>query len=141
MTRWRRRIALGAAFLISAQAFSFFADGVPNTPEGMLVYHAGAGTVDLAMAAVVKKFVTGYIRRDIEAICYASIFVNALGWERYLAWSPPTLYNALIAGLNYGLAIRLLMGDGNVLDIDNWRRLVRRLVPRRQGALAKEAKR
>lgn len=141
MTRWRRRIALGAAFLISAQAFAFVADGVPNTPEGMLLYHAGAGTVDLAMAAVVHYFVTGFIRRDIEALCFASILANALGWERYLAYAPPTLYNALIAGLNYGLAIRLLMGDGNVLDIDNWRRLVRRFVPGRQGALAKEAKR
>lgn len=141
MTRWRRRIALGAAFLISAQAFAFLADGVPNTPEGMLLYHAGAGTVDLIMTLMVRHFVTGYLRRDIEAICYASIASNALGWALYMAWTPPTLYNALIAGLNYGLAIRLLMGDGNALDIDHWRRLVRRLIPRRASVLAKEAKR
>ena len=141
MNGWRRRLALGAAFIISARAFALVADGVPNTPNGMLIYHAGAGTVDLAMAFMVRHFVTGYLRRDIEAICYASIASNALGWALYMAWTPPTLYNALIAVLNYGLAIRLLMGDGKVLDIDHWRRLVRRLVPRRSGVLAKEAKR
>lgn len=140
MNTWRHRASLGLAFLITAMVFDSMTEGVPNTPNGMLLYHGGAGTFDLAMAVMARLFITGYLRRDVEALCYASLASNALGWALYLARTPPTLYDSLITGLNYGLAARLLMGDGDVFDIDRWRRLVWRALSWRSGVLAKGTK-
>lgn len=139
MNWWRRCLALGLVFMATGWAFDKATVGIENTPAAMLLYHGSAATVDLVMFRVTGFFVTAHLQRDIEALCIASIAVNALGWALYLAWTPPTIYNLLIEGLNYVLAIRLFMGDGDVMDLSNWRGLVRSIVHRRQDHTAKEA--
>lgn len=121
MNNWRRRLALGLAFALTGKAFAWVADGLPYAPLFWLLYYGGAATVDLIMYRMVHLFVAGKLQRDIEALCIASVAVNALGWAIVLADSPPDIYNDLIAGLNYALALRLFLGDGNVLDINYYR--------------------
>lgn len=141
MNRWRRRLALGLAFVATGIAFDKATDGIGNNPAAMLLYHGSGATVDLVMFRITGFFVSSHLQRDVEAICIASIAANALGLALYMAWTPPTIYDLLIEGLNYVLAIRLLMGDGDVLDLSYWRDLVRSTFPRRQNHATKEAQR
>lgn len=142
MNNWRRRLALGLAFILTGRAFDWATDGLPYAPLFWLLYYGGAATVDLVMYKLVHLFVSSHLQRDIEALCIASVAVNALGWAIVLADSPPDLYNAFIAGLNYALAFRLFLGDGNVLDPSFYRNriyLVLRNLPRHKNyAAAKE---
>lgn len=126
MKNWRRRLALWLVFLVSGYAFDAAVDGMPSAKLFWLIYYGGAATVDLLMFHVTRYFVTEELRSDIEAICIASIAVNALGWALKMAQIPPGFYNYLIAGLNYVLVLRLLLGDGNVFDRINhcYRRIV-----------------
>ena len=122
-------MALWCAFLATGYAFDLAVSGMPSAPLFWLLYYGGAATVDLFMLRCVRFFVSSDLQRDIEAICIASIAVNALGWAlKALAKIPPDLYNLVIAGLNYALALRLLLGDGNVLDridFSRWNSMVR----------------
>lgn len=126
MKNWRRRLALWLAFLATGYAFDIAVDGLPRGPLFALLYYGGAATVDLFMFRVTRYFVSAELERDVEAICIASVAVNALGWALKLAKIPPDFYNYLIAGLNYVLVLRLLLGDGNVFDRANhcYRRIV-----------------
>lgn len=121
MNNWRRRLALGLSFILTGKVFAGATDGLPYAPLFWLLYYGGAATVDLIMYKLVHLFVSSHLQRDIEALCIASVAVNALGWAIVLADSPPDLYNAFIAGLNYALALRLFLGDGNVLDTAYYR--------------------
>ena len=126
MNNWRRRLALGLVFAMTGKAFDWATDGLPYAPLFWLLYYGGAATVDLLTYKVVHLFVSGRLQRDIEALCIASVAVNALGWALVLADTPPDLYNVFIAGLNYVLAVKLLLGDRNAVDIlgnrFNWSR-------------------
>jgi hypothetical protein len=130
MNNWRCRLALGLVFYATAKAFDWATDGLPYAPVFWLLYYGGAATVDLCLFRVVRYFVAAHLQRDIEALCIASVAANALGWALIqMADAPPEFYNALIAGLNYVLAIRLILGEGNVLDLLNhcyWRIVVLR---------------
>lgn len=121
MNNWRRRLALGLAFVMTGKAFDLATDGLPYAPLFWLLYYGGAATVDLIMYRLVHLFVSSRLQRDIEALCIASVAVNALGWAIVLADSPPDIYNAVIAGLNYALAFRLFLGDRNALDTAYYR--------------------
>ena len=114
-------MALGLAFVMTGKAFDLATDGLPYAPLFWLLYYGGAATVDLIMYRLVHLFVSSRLQRDIEALCIASVAVNALGWAIVLADSPPDLYNAFIAGLNYALAFRLFLGDRNALDTAYYR--------------------
>jgi hypothetical protein len=121
---WRSlfmRAALGMAFLLTGRAFDTATDGMPYAPLFWLLYYGGAATVDLFMFRVVRYFVSSHLQLDVEAICIASVATNALGWVLTLAEIPPDFYNSLIAGLNYALTIRILLGDSDVLDINYYR--------------------
>lgn len=139
-----RRALIGGTVLGVGMAFDKAVAGIPNSPAGMLIYHGGAATVDLFFFKATRFIATSHLRRDVEAIFAASIAANALGWALYMARTPPSLYDNLVMGLNYALAIRLLLGDGNVLDrIDftHVRGLVRRPFLGSSNHLAKEEKR
>lgn len=126
MNNWRRRLALWLAFVITGEAFDMAVDGLPKGALFVLLYYGGAATVDLFMFRITRFFVSNELERDVEAICIASAAVNALGWALKLATIPPDFYNLVIAGLNYVLALRLLLGDGNVFNGLNhcYRRIV-----------------
>lgn len=91
-----------------------------------MAYFGGAATVDWIMYHLSSRFVGGKLCRDVEALCIASIVTNALGFALYMAEFPPSVYNWMILGINYVLAIRLtLMGGGDVLNSTYWRDMVR----------------
>lgn len=142
MKNWRRRLALWLAFLATGWVFDQAVDGLPSDRLGWLMYYGGAATVDLMMFKAVRYFVSSHLQRDVEAACIASAATNALGWAlKALAGTPPDFYNAIIAGLNYALVIRLLLGDSDVLDINNYRdriSLVLRNIPGHQKYSPKE---
>lgn len=122
MNTWQRRLSLWFAFLLTGWVFDKAVGGMPSAPLFWLLYYGGAATVDLCMFHAARHFVSGRLQKDVEAICIASAATNALGWAlKALASIPPDFYNAIIAGLNYALVIRLLLGDGNVLDPNYYR--------------------
>lgn len=105
-----------------------------------MAYFASAATVDLFVYRICRQFLTGNLCRDVEALCIASIITNTFGFSLYLASSPPTIYNALIAGINYVLAIRLIISGGSdVLNNYHWRGLVRGDLARRLGNVERKA--
>ena len=129
-----RRIALAAVFYLTAKIFDILLK--PNLPDGyygLVLYFGAAASVDWFMFYNCPRFVAGSLCRDMEALCIASIVVNALGFSLCMAPSPPLpypdAYSWAIQGINYVLAIRLLfVGDGNVLhhfNLLHWRAVVR----------------
>lgn len=129
MNRLRSRLALAVLFYATAKAFDAL---IPHRPIGEfwdMAYFGGAATVDWFMFYACRRFVSGALLRDMEALCIASIVANALGFALYMAEDPPTVYNWIIAGINYVLAVRLtLMGGGDVFNSTYWRDLVRSFV-------------
>lgn len=118
MNNWRRRLALGLAFILTGRAFASATDDLPYEPVSWALYYGGAATVDLMMFHATHLFVSGRLKFKVEALCTASAAVNAFGYARLItADAPPDLYNTLIHGLNYVLTICLFLGDRNAMDI------------------------
>lgn len=84
---------------------------VPNTPEGMFLYHGGAALFDFATLAVSAYMLEGRLSDDMQALCFASMVVNFTGFLLYVAYAPPTLYDRVIEALGYVQYIRLVLGD------------------------------
>ncbi len=126
MNRLRSRLALAVLFYGTAKAFDAIA---PHRPIGEfwdMTYFGGAASIDWFMYHACRRFVGGKLLRDVEALCIASIVTNALGFALYMAEYPPSIYNWMILGINYVLAIRLtLMGGGDVFNPTYWRDMVR----------------
>lgn len=126
MNKLRSRIALLLLFYGTAKAYDAI---IPLRPEGEfwdMAYFGFAASVDWFMFHVCHRLISGKLLRDIEALCIASIVINALGFALYMAEYPPSIYNWMIAGVNYVLVIRLiLMGGGDVFNNTHWRDMVR----------------
>lgn len=126
MNRLRSRIALLLLFMMTAKTFDLV---IPYRPSGEywdMAYFGSAMTVDWLMFHMCRRFISGKLCRDVEALCIASIVTNALGFALYMAEYPPSIYNWMILGLNYVLAIRLtLMGGGDVPNTTHFWDLVR----------------
>lgn len=139
-----RRTAIAAAVLATGGAFDRLAAHISNTPDGMLLYHGAAAFVDALLFKSTRLVAVGYLRRDVEIIFISSAVANALGWALYMAWTPPYFYDHMVMGLNYALAIRLLMGDGNVfsrVNLFNRVGTIRRYFSGYRDNVAKEARR
>jgi hypothetical protein len=140
MNTWQRslinRFALWLAFWATGYGFDQATVDLPYNPFFVLLYYGCAATVDLLLFHLTRHFVSAQLRYHIESIFIASIAVNALGWAlSALADTPPDLRDFLIAGLNHAFIIRLLLGDGDVLDINYYRSriyLVLGNIPRHQ---------
>lgn len=144
-----RRLKLALLFYITAKLFDHFIKPyIPGGDIGAVLYFGVAASVDWFMFYRCQRFVSGALCRDMEALCIASIAVNAFGFILYMAPSPPLPYPGsyvwLIQGINYVLAVRLLLlGDGNVLhhpDLLNWRSVVRSVTHRYQNHSTTEKK-
>lgn len=137
-----RRIGFGFAVLAMCQTFDFAVKPhVPDNEFGAVLYFGVAATFDWIQFYLCRVYVLDTLRRDMEALCIASIFANALGFALYMAPSPPLSYPDAyvwaIQGINYVMAFRLLfMGGGNVLDHCYWRALVRGSSARRTYVLS-----
>lgn len=108
MNGWRSRLLLIAAFFFAAKVHDWIMLGCANTPEMMLIYHGSAGAVDLFLLWIVQHRISGRLCDHIQASCIASVVINYVGYRLYMAYSPPDLYNYLIAGLCYVQYLRLL---------------------------------
>jgi hypothetical protein len=126
MNKLRSRIVLLLLFYATAKAYDAI---IPLRPSGEfwdMTYFGFAASVDWFMYRICHRFISGKLLRDIEALCIASIVINALGFALYMAEYPPSIYNWMITGVNYVLAIRLtLMGGGDVFHNTHWRDMVR----------------
>jgi len=108
MNGWHSRLLLLAAFFFAAKVHDWIMLGCANTPEMMLLYHGSAGAVDLFLLYLAQHCISGRLCDHIQASCIASVVINYVGYCRYMAYSPPDLYNYLIAGLCYVQYLRLL---------------------------------
>ncbi len=86
---------------------------LPNTPEGMLLFHGSAATVDLFLVYSAPQLLEGKLCDDTQKLCLASIVGNAVGWAFYLAYLPPVFYNTFMEILGYVQLARLFMVDGH----------------------------
>jgi hypothetical protein len=98
-------IWLGWYVHISATRF------LPNTPEGMLIFHGSAAAVDLFLVYSAPRLLEGKLCDDTQNLCLASIIGNAVGWAFYLAYLPPVFYNTFMEILGYVQWARLFMVD------------------------------
>lgn len=108
MNGWRQRVLLMAVLYCAAKVHDFLMTGCPNNPAWMLIYHGSAGAVDLALLYCAPFFISERLCDDIQATCIASIVANFVGFCAYMAYAPPSYYNALIEGLCYVQFLRLL---------------------------------
>jgi hypothetical protein len=108
MNGWRSRLLLIVAFFLAAKVHDWIMLGCSNTPEMMAVYHGSAGAVDLFLLYLAQHRITGRLCDHIQASCIASVVINFVGYRLYMAYSPPDIYNYLIAGLSYVQYLRLL---------------------------------
>lgn len=120
MNGWRSRLVLAAVFLAVNTMHTMVTDSFPNTPGWMLAYHGSAAAVDYVLLRCSPWLIAGQLCNDIEALCFASMFINALGWVLYMAKIPPVSYDTLTLGIIYVQYFRLLFMDRH--DAHNLRR-------------------
>ena len=118
MNGWRARLVLAAGFYVVNAIHGMATDTFPNTPEWLLAYHGTACALDFLLLRCAPLLIAGRLCDDIQALCFASMFMNALGWALYLAYIPPDLCNILVLGIIHVQYIRLLFVDRRDADID-----------------------
>lgn len=138
----RYRLALGLLFFGTAKVFDMLIVRRPAGEYWDMAYYCSAASVDWMMYRLTPRFVRGKLCRDVQALTTASMVVNALGFALYMAYAPPYIYNWIIRGINYVLAIRLTFsGNGHDLNYNHWRYVVRSAFIRRADRLEKKAQR
>lgn len=113
MNKWSYRLFVGLALWLAALTHQKICVDVANTPAGMFLYHGAAALFDFATLVVSAHALEGRLSDDLQALCFASMIVNFLGFLAYMAYAPAIVYNNAIWGLcvvQYG---RLLWVDGN----------------------------
>lgn len=108
MNGLRHRLLLVAAFFIAAKIHDWLMLDCANTPEVMLAYYGSAGAIDLFLLWIAQHHISGRLCDHIQATCIASVVINYVGYSLYMAYSPPDIYNFLIAGLSYVQYLRLI---------------------------------
>lgn len=111
MNGWRSRLLVGLVMLLAMRLHAVALADVPNTPAGMLLYHGSAAVFDWSLLVLTPMILRGRLCDHMQTLNFVSMVINFMGWITYLAWTPPTVYNMLIAGLSYVQFIRLLLDD------------------------------
>lgn len=109
--KWNVRLFVGLAIWLAASAHQKICADVANTPEGMFLYHGAAALFDFATLVVSAYTLKGRLSDDLQALCFASMVINCIGWILYLAWIMPSVYNSAVLGVGSVQYIRLLLGD------------------------------
>jgi len=89
---------------------------VENTSAGMLLFHGSAALADLLLIYAIPAIVVGRLCDDMQTLCLVSIIVNFLGWIAYMAYAPPSIFNAMSWGLCYVQLARLFIPGGSDAD-------------------------
>lgn len=66
---------------------------------------------DMVIVYLISFFIDGKLLSDMQYINLASICANFIGWILYMAYLPPTIYDALIQSLLLVQWIRLIWTD------------------------------
>lgn len=111
MNSLRFRVIFGLTIWLGWYLHIDATQALPNTPEGMLLFHGSAAAVDLFLVYSAPQFLEGKLCDDTQNLCLASIVGNAVGWAFYLAYLPPVFYNTFMGVLGYVQLARLFMVD------------------------------
>lgn len=129
MNGWRSRLLLVAAMLLAMNIHATVTATLPNTDEGMALFHGSAAAVDFILLYCAPRFIAGRLCTDTQILCLVSCFANFLGFIAYRAYASPDFYNTFMWSLAYVQYGRILLVDHHgadylVFDLD--RRLDRR---------------
>lgn len=116
MITWRSRLFSGLLIFAAMKIHELCTAGLPNTPEGMLLFHGSAASVDLLLIFAVPALLSGQLCGDMQNLCLVSIVVNFVGWIAYMAYAPPLLFNVMSWSLCYVQFGRLLLMDVDDAD-------------------------
>jgi hypothetical protein len=128
MNTRRSRLLTLAAYIGALVLHGWLMKFKPPGEHGMLLFHTSAALFDWILFRITGHVLAGKLCDHMQALCIASMIGNALGWERYMAYAPPFLYNSFMWGLACAQLIRLGFGDDDPIGY------VRRLLDRRAGA-------
>ena len=113
MNSWQSRIAYGVLLWLVLQVHASVTESLPNSIEGMTLFHATAALFDLVLLLCAPAFLDSRLCDDMQSLCLVSIVGNAFGWLAYLAYAPPVLYTTFMWGLCYVQWGRLLLRDSD----------------------------
>lgn len=109
MNGWRSRLMVLAVLLLAPWLHSQVMADVPNTDEGMALFHAGAAAVDYLILCCAPRFISGRLCDDTQTLCIVSVIANCVGFYAYTAYASPIYYNTFMWGLSYVQWARLLL--------------------------------
>lgn len=104
----RSRLLFLLAMSILQVAHQHLFSGVPNTPEGMLMFHGTAALADMYLIYVASELLSGELSFHIQCLNLASIIANALGYFAYMQYAAPWFYDYSILGIGCVLLYKLL---------------------------------
>ena len=109
MNDWRSRLVVLAIMLVLPQVHALVLADVPNTEEGMALFHVSAMLCDLAILWCAPRFISGRLCDDTQTLCLVSVVANYVGFRAYVAYAPPIYYDTFMWGLSYVQWARLLL--------------------------------
>jgi len=81
-------------FIMSHEVLSYSFDG--------LMYYGSSALFDLLIILIITRISTASrLCFQLQLICLASIFINALGWYMWFDYRSPALYNWCFVALNF----------------------------------------
>lgn len=97
-------LAMGLLQVVHHHLFS----DLPNTDEGMLVYHGTAALADMYLIYIASELLSGELSFQIQCLNLASIVANAAGYFAYTQYVSHWLYDISILGVSLVLVTKLL---------------------------------
>jgi len=116
MNGWRSRIFLVIVIALAMAGHSLATASLPNTDEGMAIFHGSAAAVDFILLYSVPRFLTGRLCTDTQILCLVSCFANLPGFLAYRAYASPDFYNTFMWSLAYVQFGRILLVDHHGAD-------------------------
>jgi len=126
MNTWHSRLKLGAVVGLALYLHGQLTASLPNSVEGMLIFHGSAALLDWMLVRCCSNFVSGTLCEDMENLCWLSMLANLFGWVAYCKYVDGMYYNVFMTGHSVVQAIRLLLVDGDNAANSNRAGLVRR---------------
>ena len=81
-------------FIMAHEVLAYSLDG--------LMYYGSSALFDLLIISIITRISTASrLCFQLQLICLASIFINALGWIMWFTYQPPNLYNWCFVALNF----------------------------------------
>jgi len=104
----RERLYVFLAMSLLQVAHQYLFGDLPNTDEGMLLYHGAAALADFYLIYVASEFLTGELGLQIQCLSLASMVTNAFGYFAYVQYVSHWFYDLTMWGVSGVLIIKLL---------------------------------